>query len=496
MTKSINNPIQEYFYSNQKKIIHKWNHYFEIYHHHFQRFIGKKCILIEIGVGQGGSLQMWKSYLGEHARIIGIDINPDCKQFEEENIEIFIGSQSDKVFLDEIIKKIPKFDILIDDGGHLMNQQIIAFEVFYNHLNDNGVYICEDTHTSYWKDYGGGIGKRDTFIEFSKKLIDQLNAWHIPNNEMSASNFTRNTNSIHFYDSMVVFEKRNRVQPWSEMTGFNINTKNRNVNIEYIERFRLKLKLLGVNFPENNDAGVFIYNEKLLQSYLGALYDGTIWPENGETMIGFKRLTNIEECIIDVLKNNIQGDFIETGVWRGGACIFMSLILQQFNNSDKIVWLADSFQGLPKPNPDKYPEDINDNLFTYSELAVSEDEVLINFKKYNIQENRFKFLKGWFKNTLVNSPINNLSILRLDGDMYESTIDVLYYLYPKLSIGGFCIIDDWGAIPACRKAVEDYCSVMDINEKKQIIDWTGIYWKKEKQVNSISRTEFEDILTK
>jgi|GEM_PF-2190910 len=254
--------------------------------------------------------------------------------------------------------------------------------------------------------------------------------------------------------------------------------------------FDFKMKVLGMDIPEDFCIDSLVHREYLIENLCGEKFQGTIWPENGETMIGFLRLTNLEHCILDTIKNNIEGDLIETGVWRGGACIFMREILKLKNITNKSVWLADSFQGLPKPNSDIYPDDLNDKLHTFNELVVSEEEVKNNFEKYNLLDDQVKFLKGWFKDTMPNAPIEKLSILRLDGDMYESTIDVLFYLYPKLSIGGYCIIDDWGAVMACKKAVEDYRRVFDINEEIRSIDWTGIFWKKEVEIPLVSRHDF------
>ena len=167
------NKLEEYFYTHRKNIVHKWTHYFEIYDTHFNRYIDKECVILEIGVAMGGSLQMWRHYFGNKAKIFGIDININCKNFKEENIEIFIGSQSDKQFLRDIKLKIPKIDILIDDGGHTMDQQKTCLEEFFDHINDDGIYLCEDTHTSYWPEFGGGLNKKDSFIELTKTLIDK-----------------------------------------------------------------------------------------------------------------------------------------------------------------------------------------------------------------------------------------------------------------------------------------------------------------------------------
>ena len=210
------------------------------------------------------------------------------------------------------------------------------------------------------------------------------------------------------------------------------------------------------------------------------IINGKVWPFRADTMIGLKRLDNIQHCVLDILKNNIDGDFIETGVWRGGGSIFMKAILSVFNINNKIVWVADSFEGLPKPNKEKYIEDINDTLYKYKELKVSLQEVKDNFKKYDLLDNNVKFLKGWFSETLPKAPMQKLSLLRLDGDMYESTWDALVNLYPKLSIGGFIIIDDWNAVKGCKKAVEDYRLTNNITEKIVTIDWASVFWKKER----------------
>jgi cephalosporin hydroxylase len=488
------NPLASYFYQNRRNIIHKWPHYFDIYHRYFSRYINTDCVIVEIGVYQGGSLQMWKNYFGEKAKIVGIDINPDCKKYENENIQVFIGSQSDTDFLEELTHKLPRIDVLIDDGGHLMHQQMTSFKALFNHIKDDGIYLCEDTYTSYLPTHGGGYIKQGTFIEFAKSLVDHIHAWHIPENAFPPTSYTRSINSVHFYDSIVVVEKKRRVQPWSEMYGAGLNEQHSPIGAEYVERFRLKLKLLGVAVPDNEDVGHLMTNQHMLQSYLGKLYEGKIWPEKGDTMIGYLRLNNLGFCIQQVLADKIPGDFIETGVWRGGACIFMAALLRQYGEDDRNVWLADSFAGLPQPNPDRFPADLNDTHHQHEILAVSEEVVLRNFTKYNIPITNVRILKGWFKDSLPHAPVNQLAILRLDGDMYESTIDALYYLYPKLEKGGYCIIDDWGAVPACRKAVEDYRRIMDVNEQIQGIDWTGVYWRKEKRVLPVSRNDFLDLL--
>ncbi len=219
------NDLEKYFYSNDSKLIHKWNHYFDVYHKHFSRFRNKEIILLEIGVFQGGSLQMWKNYFGPNAKIYGIDINPNCKKLEEDNVQIFIGSQSDRNFLRDVKKQIPQIDILIDNGGHTMRQQIISFEELFDHVKENGIYLCEDIHTSYQITYGGGHKRRATFIEYSKNFIDYINAYHSQQKSLKVSNFTNNVNSLHYYDSILVIEKARKDKPVDIKTG-NIQVPN------------------------------------------------------------------------------------------------------------------------------------------------------------------------------------------------------------------------------------------------------------------------------
>ncbi len=217
---------------------------------------------------------------------------------------------------------------------------------------------------------------------------------------------------------------------------------------------------------------------KLLTLSTANRIEGRIWPLVAHTMIGLKRLDNLEFCIEQVVTNGVVGDLIETGVWRGGAAIFMRAVLKAYGVTDRYVWVADSFEGLPPPNTGKYPYDAGDTLHEARELAVSLEEVKANFERYGLLDNQVRFLKGWFRDTLPAAPIERLAVLRLDGDMYQSTMDALVNLYPKLSEGGYVIVDDYGAIPACREAVNDYRSANAITEEIHDIDWTGIFWQK------------------
>ena len=190
-------------------------------------------------------------------------------------------------------------------------------------------------------------------------------------------------------------------------------------------------------------------------------------------------MENLRDAVFHVLGKEIPGDFIETGVWRGGACIFMRAILSAYGVTDRNVWVADSFEGLPAINAALYPADAADvDLSEYHELAVGMDEVKANFAKYDLLDDQVKFLKGWFKDTLRAAPIERLAILRLDGDMYESTMDALTALYHKVSIGGVVIVDDYNIIPGCRQAVHDFRDSRGIDDAICKIDLWGVFWIK------------------
>lgn len=204
---------------------------------------------------------------------------------------------------------------------------------------------------------------------------------------------------------------------------------------------------------------------------------GLDWPATAYTMIGLERLDNLQYCMEQVLKNGVPGDFIETGVWRGGSTIFMRAFLKAYGDVSRQVWVADSFQGLPPPDAAQYPQDMGDVHHTIDELKISLEQVKANFESYGLLDDQVHFLKGWFKDTLLTAPIKQLAVVRLDGDMYESTMDALKALYPKLSIGGYLIVDDY-CISSCAKAVHDYRDQHGITDEIIQIDGTGVYWKR------------------
>lgn len=213
------NPLEKWFASTQGRQVHKWKHYFDIYHRHLQQFRGRKVKIVEFGVSLGGSAQMWHEYFGPRAKLYGIDIEPRCKNWETSWFSVFIGDQADRRFLRKLKKKIGKVDVVIEDGGHHPDQQIATFEEFYPQVKPGGVFLIEDLHTSYWKEFGGGLQRSGTFMEYAKRLSDQLNAYHSAEPDFVVDDFTRTTRSMHFYDSVIVFEKDAVTAPYSVAHG-------------------------------------------------------------------------------------------------------------------------------------------------------------------------------------------------------------------------------------------------------------------------------------
>lgn len=205
---------------------------------------------------------------------------------------------------------------------------------------------------------------------------------------------------------------------------------------------------------------------------------GIDWPAEAETMIGMQRLTSLQRCVETVLADDIPGDLVECGVWRGGACILMRAVLAAFGDETRCVWVADSFAGLPHPDPVKFKADkgLKPELVA-GILAVPESEVKANFQRYGLLDDQVRFLPGWFKDTLPTAPIERIAVLRLDGDLYESTIEALDALYPRLSPGGFCIIDDYYVLEPCRQAVTDYRAKHGISAEIVDIDGTAALWR-------------------
>jgi hypothetical protein len=203
------------------------------------------------------------------------------------------------------------------------------------------------------------------------------------------------------------------------------------------------------------------------------------WNAKAHSMIGPQRLHNVRSLVETTLKENVPGDYIETGVWRGGACILMRAALAAYGVTDRRVLVADSFEGLPPPDAAHYPSDRKDRLHAFSELAVSVDQVKRNFQSYDLLDDQVVFVKGFFRDTLPGLPHNRFALIRLDGDMYESTMTALDALYDKLSDRGFVIIDDYGALKNCKQAVHDFLDKRDLSPVIHDIDGIGVWWRKE-----------------
>jgi O-methyltransferase len=202
---------------------------------------------------------------------------------------------------------------------------------------------------------------------------------------------------------------------------------------------------------------------------------GRDWPCIAYSMVGCKRLDNLQACVESVLEEGVPGDLIETGVWRGGACILMRAILELYGVRDRSVWLADSFEGLPAPSLDAdRGYDLSESIYN----KVSLEQVKEAFRRFGFLDAQVNFLKGWFKDTLPTAPIGRLAILRTDGDLYESTMDVLNSLYHKVSPRGVVIVDDYRDWPPCKRAVDEFRARNRILDPIQEIDGCGIFWKK------------------
>lgn len=211
----------------------------------------------------------------------------------------------------------------------------------------------------------------------------------------------------------------------------------------------------------------------------GPAESGGTWPKHAMTMVGRARLDNVRACVERVVADDIPGDVIETGVWRGGAAIYMRAVLRALGVTDRKMWAADSFEGLPAPDPEKYP--IDAAAFAWHEhnnyLGVSLEQVKANFDSLRLLDDQVVFLKGLFKDTLPSLTSERWSVIRLDGDLYESTIQALDALYPNLSRGGWAIIDDYG-IPECEAAVTDYRREHGITDPIEVIDADSVFWQR------------------
>lgn len=206
--------------------------------------------------------------------------------------------------------------------------------------------------------------------------------------------------------------------------------------------------------------------------------NGRDWPTVAHSMIGLKRLRSLAELTDQVIREGIPGDLIETGVWRGGASALMRGILKARGVTDRKVYVCDSFEGLPPPNEKDYPADEGSRYHTRTRLAITQETVEQTFNHYDLLDDQVVFIKGWFKDTLHKVSAKKFALVRLDGDMYESTIQAIEALYPKLSRGGILIVDDYNGIMACKKAIADYREAHKITDEIHKVDHCGVWWQK------------------
>ncbi|MDH3705215.1 MAG: TylF/MycF family methyltransferase [Acidimicrobiia bacterium] len=213
---------------------------------------------------------------------------------------------------------------------------------------------------------------------------------------------------------------------------------------------------------------------------LEARQTGRDWPMFAETMAGTARVDNVDHLVRTAIGDGVPGDLVETGVWRGGLVVLMRALLDSLGDTERTVWACDSFEGLPTPDTDRYPADaahaVDDDLWV--ETAVSLDQVKANIDRYGLLDDRIRFVEGWFKDTLPDAPIEQIAVLRLDGDLYESTMDALVALEPRVSPGGFVIVDDYNSWEPCRQAVDEYRQAHGVTDEIHEIDWTGVWWRK------------------
>ena len=207
------NPLEAWFRANTGRACYKWPHYFPVYDRHLARYRDQGPVVVEFGIQHGGSLCMWRDYFGPGCRVIGVDNDPRCAGIAEPGVTVVIGDQEDRAFLADLAARVGPVDVVIDDGGHSMVQQLVTFSQMWPALADGGTFITEDVHTSYWPVCGGGYRRAGTFIEHAKDMIDSINAWHSQDPALAPDCWTETVAGMHVYDSIVVFDKLEHGQP-------------------------------------------------------------------------------------------------------------------------------------------------------------------------------------------------------------------------------------------------------------------------------------------
>ena len=447
-------------------------------------------IIIEMGSYKGGST-LYLAHLLDiigHGRIVSVDIDHSNFKVSHTRITTKTGSTQDQSVVD-FVKGICQNArvMIIHDADHSAKMVLKDLHTYADLVSDESYFIVEDGIVDLFSGesaIGGCLGEPGPLSavrKFLKKdrrfVVDRDCEKYLmtsnPNGYLKKTADMQPTNVDRTVDR-VDSEKKccdNITNNRSDIIVPRTRSEIRYIKAQYLDL--LQSLLVGTLYRDGSQmpCGERQFDDCLREN-------GLDWPAQSLTMIGVKRMANLRELVESVLVNNIPGDLIETGVWRGGACIMMRAILKTCNITDRRVWVADSFAGLPPVNAKLYPADIGSEYHEYDELVVSLEEVQANFRAYDLLDDQVKFLQGWFKDTLPSAEIEQLALLRLDGDMYESTMDALTALYPKLSPGGYVIVDDYHIVPACKKAVGDYCRDNGIEPEIIEIDGSGVYWCK------------------
>tara|TARA_R110000868_G_scaffold177772_2_gene416819 strand:+ start:8205 stop:9434 length:1230 start_codon:yes stop_codon:yes gene_type:complete len=388
--------------------------YMRNYEVYLESWRDKEFVLLEIGVAGGASIAAWREYFPK-AKVYGIDINPDCAGYVD---GVFIGSQNDSEFMDRVLASTGTIDIVVDDGSHEGWRTIDTFKYLFPKIASGGLYFVEDTATFYNNHYSGEFqsnGRTEVFNFFTGLAYDvdvagrgmcgnRYFAINHPTSDPPVPEYSRILESIHIHTGLWLFKR--------------------------------------------------------LSSVKELMVDGNL------TMLSGECIDNIFELIEKT--KDIPGDFLETGIWKGGACIIARTAL----SPEKTVYCADSFQGLPPMTHEKDIIDYTTPNWDY--IKVPLEDVKNNFKEFGMTEG-VEFIEGWFSESLKgwNKP---LSILRLDGDMYSSTMDALEHCYFSVSKGGYVIVDDY-FIPECAMAIKDFMEKYNLNNELIRINYTSVYWQ-------------------
>ncbi len=443
-------------------------------------------LIVEMGSYKGGGT-LYLAHLLDiigHGRVLSVDIDHSNFIVSHSRITILTGSTQDQKVIDHIKQECQNLKVMIiHDADHTATMVLKDLNTYADLVTKDSYFIVEDGIVDLFSRQsviGGSLGEPGPLLairEFLKK-----DRRFVVDRDCEKYRLTSNPNGY----LKKIADDQPECDDWVDsyrMIGTSFSSRIPEIIVPRTESEYRYIRNLYLDLMQSLLQGR-IYPEGSQESCAARLSDDLLrencldWLAQALTMIGIKRMVNLRELIESVLADNIPGDFIETGVWRGGACIMMRALLKAHNITDRCVWVADSFAGLPPANEELYPADVGSDFHKNDELAVSLEEVQNNFRTYDLLDDQVKFLKGWFKDTLPSAEIDQLSLLRLDGDMYESTMDVLTALYPKLSPGGYVIIDDYHIVPACKKAVEDYCRDNGITSEIIEIDGSGVYWQK------------------